>query len=167
MVFANNDTFEEMKKVDFRSTCAIARTLDLVGDQWSLLILRDMLFHQKSTFKEFSESKEKIASNILTRRLSYLVESGFVRKIHLKGTKKSTVYLATPQGLDILPLLVELYHFSIHSIAEEALNTSQLAFKASILKNAHAFIKSKRKAYCVFLQQIEKNQLNSLTKELN
>ena len=82
-----------MKKADFRSTCAIARTLDLVGDTWSLLILRDMLFHQKSTFKEFSESKEKIATNILSQRLIYLTDCGFITKIQLKGTKKTLIII--------------------------------------------------------------------------
>jgi len=144
-----------MKKADFRSTCAIARTLDLVGDTWSLLVLRDMLFHQKSTFKEFSESKEKIASNMLTQRLSYLTECGFITKIQLKGTKKSTLYLATQQGLNVLPLLVELYRFSIDSIGEEVLNDSQLAYKATVLKNPEAFIESKKKAYSAFMQQFE------------
>lgn len=152
-----------MKKADFRSTCAIARTLDLVGDTWSLLILRDMLFHQKSTFKEFSESKEKIASNMLTQRLSYLTDCGFITKIQLKGTKKSTVYVATQQGLNVLPILVELYQLSINSIAEEVLNDSQLAYKASILKNPEAFIESKRKAYAVFIKQFEKDSANMLS----
>jgi len=152
-----------MKKADFRSTCAIARTLDLVGDTWSLLILRDMLFHQKSTFKEFSESKEKIASNMLTQRLSYLTECGFITKIQLKGTKKSTLYLATQQGLNVLPLLVELYRFSIDSIGEEVLNDSQLAYKATVLKNPEAFIESKRKAYAVFIKQFEKDSANMLS----
>ena len=53
-----------MKNNNYRSTCAIAMSVDLFGDKWSLLILRDMLLHRKSTFKEFSNSKEKIASNI-------------------------------------------------------------------------------------------------------
>ena len=150
-----------MKKADFRSTCAIARTLDLVGDTWSLLILRDMLFHQKSTFKEFSESKEKIATNILSQRLIYLTACGLITKIQLKGTKKSTQYVATEQGLNMLPILVELYQFSINSIAEEVLNDSQLAYKATILKNPNAFIKSKRKAYITFMQQFESAPANT------
>ena len=155
-----------MKKADFRSTCAIARTLDLVGDTWSLLILRDMLFHQKSTFKEFSESKEKIASNMLTQRLSYLTECGFITKIHLKGTKKSTLYLATQQGLNVLPLLVELYRFSIDSRGEEVLNDSQLAYKATVLKNPEAFIESKKKAYSAFMQQFESTPANTPSEKI-
>ncbi|MSP84376.1 MAG: hypothetical protein EXR18_00905 [Flavobacteriaceae bacterium] len=71
-----------------------------------------MLLHRKSRFKEFSESKEKIASNILTNRLLYLIEGGFISKLNPKGTKKSTAFLATRKGICVLPLLVELYLFS-------------------------------------------------------
>jgi DNA-binding HxlR family transcriptional regulator len=156
-----------MKKVDFRSTCAIAQTLDLVGDTWSLLILRDMLFHQKSTFKEFSESKEKIATNMLTQRLGYLTNCGFIRKIQLKGTKKSTVYVATQEGLKVLPILVELYQFSINSIAADTLNDSQLAYRAAILKNPKAFIASKKKGYSSFMQQFEGALANTPSGNIN
>ena len=81
--------------------------------------------------------------------------AGYIRKIQLKGTKKSTLYLATQQGLNVLPLLVELYRFSIDSIGEEVLNDSQLAYKATVLKNPEAFIESKKKAYSAFMQQFE------------
>ena len=54
-----------MVNLDLKLTCAIARSTHLLGDKWSLLILRDMLLHKKSRFKEFMESKEKIATNIL------------------------------------------------------------------------------------------------------
>ena len=82
-----------MKTKEFRSTCAIAVSVDLLGDKWSLLILRDMLLHRKSTFKEFLASKEKIATNILTNKLKFLVQSGFIEKLHPNGTKKKhTIY---------------------------------------------------------------------------
>lgn len=147
-----------MKNADFRSTCAIARTLDLLGDTWSLLILRDMLLHRKSTFKEFSESKEKIATNILTHRLAYLTNCGLVAKFNLRGTKKSTIYLATQKGIAVLPLLVELYLFSIEAIAEKDLNDSQLAIKSEILNDAGLFIENKRKKYIEFVNQFENLQ---------
>jgi len=97
-----------MPNTNFRSTCTIATSLDLLGDKWSLLILRDMLLHKKSTFKEFLNSKEKIASNILTNRLVYLIENGFISKLNLKGTKKSARFIATRKGVCALPLLIEL-----------------------------------------------------------
>lgn len=144
-----------MKNTNFRSTCAIAVSLDLFGDKWSLLILRDMLLHKKSTFKEFSQSKEKIASNILTNRLVYLTEAGFISKFNPKGTKKSATFIATRNGICVLPLLVELYLFSIESLSEDILNESQIAIKAEIYKDREAFINSKREKYIEFLNQIQ------------
>ncbi|MEY3499717.1 MAG: hypothetical protein RL308_1386 [Bacteroidota bacterium] len=144
-----------MKNTNFRSTCAIAVSIDLFGDKWSLLILRDMLLHRKSTFKEFSESKEKIASNILTNRLVFLIEAGFVTKFNPKGTKKSATFIATRKGICVLPLLVELYLFSIESLAEDVLNESQMAIKAEIFNNRELFISSRREKYIDFINQFQ------------
>ena len=158
-----------MKNTNFRSTCAIAVSIDLFGDKWSLLILRDMLLHRKSTFKEFSESKEKIASNILTNRLVYLIEAGFVSKLNPKGTKKSAVFLATRKGICVLPLLVELYLFSIESLLEDVLNESQIAIKAEIFNNRELFINLRRERYLEFVNQIQiitiENQKKTLQKQ--
>lgn len=155
-----------MKNTNFRSTCAIAVSIDLFGDKWSLLILRDMLLHRKSTFKEFSESKEKIASNILNNRLVYLIEAGFISKFNPKGTKKSAVFLATRKGICVLPLLVELYLFSIESLSEDVLNESQIAIKGEIFHNRELFINSRREKYLEFVNQIQstifENQKNIL-----
>lgn len=150
-----------MKNTDFRSTCAIAVSIDLFGDKWSLLILRDMLLHRKSTFKQFSESKEKIASNILTNRLVYLIEAGFVTKFNPKGTKKSATFIATRKGICVLPLLVELYLFSIESLSEDILNESQMAIKAEIFNNRELFIDSRREKYIEFVNQIQSNVLEN------
>ena len=144
-----------MKNTNFRSTCAIAVSIDLFGDKWSLLILRDMLLHRKSTFKEFSESKEKIASNILTNRLVYLIEAGFITKFNPKGTKKSATFIATRKGICVLPLLVELYLFSIESLAEDILNESQIAIKSEIFNDRELFINSRREKYIDFVDQFQ------------
>jgi DNA-binding HxlR family transcriptional regulator len=144
-----------MKKNNYRSTCAIAMSIDLFGDKWSLLILRDMLLHRKSTFKEFSNSKEKIASNILTSRLVHLIEFGYITKVNPKGTKKSAVFLATRKGICVLPLLVELYMISIDSLTDEQLNESQLAIKSEIFKDRESFVNSRREKYIDFVNQIQ------------
>ena len=81
-----------MKTID--RTCAIAYSINLLGDKWSLLILRDVILHKKSKFKEFIDSKEKIATNILSNRLKFLVEEGFLELLDPKGFKKNKQYLA-------------------------------------------------------------------------
>jgi DNA-binding HxlR family transcriptional regulator len=144
-----------MKNHEFRSTCAIAISVDLLGDKWSLLILRDMLLHRKSTFKEFSNSKEKIASNILTNKLQFLMQTGFIEKLDPEGTKKSTRYIATRKGICVLPLIIELYLLSIDSLDESVFNASQLAIKAEIKSNRALFESNRREKYIDFLEELQ------------
>ena len=62
-------------------TCAIARSASILGDKWNLLILRDIILNKKSRFKDFMSSKEKIATNVLTKKLNILLEEGFIKKL--------------------------------------------------------------------------------------
>lgn len=95
-------------KINFRSKCPINTALDLIGDKWSLLIMRDLLFNNKSTFKEFSTSEEKIATNILANRLKMLEEYGIISKTKSKSDKKVNIYSPTEIGIDLAPVIVEI-----------------------------------------------------------
>ena len=88
---------------DIELTCAIAKSTYLLGDHWSLLILRDMLLHHKTRFKEFLNSKEKIATNILTNRLKTLTDKGLIILLNPNSTKKSRQYIATEKGVSRIP----------------------------------------------------------------
>lgn len=90
-----------------RSPCPIAFGLDLFGDKWSLLVLRDLLFYGKSRFSDFA-TDEKIAPNILTDRLSRLEHQGFITKQKDQVRKNQNTYSVTPKGTSLLPLLIEL-----------------------------------------------------------
>ena len=135
-------------------TCAIARSVNLIGDKWSLLILRDIIFHKKSKFKEFMSSKEKIASNILTNRLNFLLKEGFIEKITPLGTKKSTRYIALDKGVSVLPIIIEMYLFSIHSIEESILDDSQITIKNALINNRQTFEAKRIKEYFVFAEEL-------------
>ena len=93
---------------DFRSTCPINCSLELIGDKWTLLIMRDILLHHKRTFKEFSSSDEGIATNILSNRLAMLEEHGIITKGKLPDNKKVNIYAPTSRGLDLIPVVLEL-----------------------------------------------------------
>ena len=136
-------------------TCAIAYSLNLLGDKWSLLILRDVILHKKSKFKDFIDSKEKIATNILTNRLKFLVEEGFLELLDPEGFKKNKQYLATERGLSALPIIMELYLFSIDSIEESVLNASQIKIKKQITTNRKGFEKQRKKEYIEFVQSLK------------
>ncbi len=99
-----------MKK--FRSSCLIASALDLIGDKWSLLIVRDMLLHQKKTFKEMVASEEGVATNLLSARLKLLESLEVITKRKLAENKKENIYLLTEKGLDLAPLILEIVVWS-------------------------------------------------------
>ena len=136
-------------------TCAIAYSINLLGDKWSLLILRDVILHKKSKFKEFVDSKEKIATNILTNRLKFLVKEGFLELLDPKGFKKNKQYLATEKGISTLPIIMELYLFSIDSIDESVLNASQIKIKKEISANRKGFEIERKKQYLEFIKALK------------
>jgi DNA-binding HxlR family transcriptional regulator len=129
-----------------KRTCAIAYSIDLLGDKWSLLILRDVVIHKKTRFKEFRNSKEKIATNILTNRLKFLVEKGF---------KKNKQYLGTQKAISTLPIIIELYLFSIDSIDESELNESQILIKKEILGDRLSFKNRVTEEYINFVEGLK------------
>lgn len=135
-------------------TCAIAYSVSMLGDKWSLLILRDIIVHKKSRFKELKDSKEKIATNILANRLKSLSEIGLIEKLDPTGTKKSTRYIATSSGISALPIIIELYLFSINSIDETTLDASQINIKEKITTNRKFFEKNTITEYLNFVQEL-------------
>lgn len=143
-----------MAKKDLILTCAIARSTSILGDKWSLLILRDMLFHHKTRFKEFIDSKEKIATNILTNRIKSLIDAGLIKLLDPKSTKKNRQYVATEKGISTLPIIIELYLFSIKENNESVLSDKQLNIKKEILDNRDYFESSKRIKYLAFKESL-------------
>jgi len=95
-----------MKK-EFRSGCPIASSLDIIGDKWSLLIIRDMLIKHKKTFKEISDSDEKIAPSILSARLKLLESYKLIFKTKMTDNKKENIYLLTEKGIRLAPIIIE------------------------------------------------------------
>jgi|TARA_B110000240_G_scaffold53596_1_gene61168 DNA-binding HxlR family transcriptional regulator len=135
-------------------TCAIARSIQLLGDKWSILILRDVILHKKCRFKEFKSSKEKIATNILSNRLKFLIQEGLLEKLDPLGTKKSTRYIATDKGLSSIPIIIELYLFSFDSINESILDDSQINIKHEITSNRNLFEVKSKVEYINFVNEL-------------
>ncbi|TYC10731.1 helix-turn-helix transcriptional regulator [Bizionia gelidisalsuginis] len=95
-----------MKK-EFRSGCPISSALDIVGDKWSLLIIRDMLIKHKKTFKEISDSDERIAPSILSARLKLLESYKLISRTKIPENKKENIYLLTEKGIRLTPIIIE------------------------------------------------------------
>ena len=102
----------------FRCKCPITSALDLVGDKWTLVIIKQMLFEEKSTFKDFTESQESIATNILSSRLKMLEQFGVIAKGNRSDNKKTNIYTLTEKGLSLTPVLIELTLWSKENIQE-------------------------------------------------
>ena len=88
-----------------RSCCPIACTLDLIGDRWTLLIIRDMMFFGKQRFDEFLDSPEGISTNILANRLKSLEASGLVEKQPYSNHSRRMNYVLTQRGESLRPVL--------------------------------------------------------------
>jgi DNA-binding HxlR family transcriptional regulator len=97
-----------MKLASLRSDCPISFSLDILGDKWILLILRDMIFYGKSSYNEFLQSKEKIATNILADRLNTLESQKFVEKRVANDKKSKFTYILTEKAISLIPVIMDL-----------------------------------------------------------
>ena len=93
---------------EFRCDCPFTSALDILGDKWMLVIVKQMLVDGKETFKDFTESAEAIATNILSTKLKLLEKLGIIIKTKRPDNKKTNLYLLTDKGLALTPILVEL-----------------------------------------------------------
>jgi DNA-binding HxlR family transcriptional regulator len=94
---------------DRRSGCPINLTLEVVGDKWSLLIIRDMIFGNRRHFRELLlRSDEGISSNILADRLKTLLDQGIITKADDPSHKQKGIYSLTEQGIELLPILAQM-----------------------------------------------------------
>jgi DNA-binding HxlR family transcriptional regulator len=94
---------------DHRSECIINLLVEMFGDKWSLLVIRDIIFVNRRHFRELlTKSIEGIASNILADRLQKLVEQGIIVKSQDASHKQKAIYSLTERGIGLLPLLMEM-----------------------------------------------------------
>lgn len=91
----------------FRSTCPVAGLLDIVGDKWTLLVIRD-LFLGKRRYGEFQASPEAIPTNILAERLKRLEAAGLVKKAYYQDNPPRAEYFLTSRGADLGPILLAM-----------------------------------------------------------
>jgi len=92
-----------------RSGCPINLTLEVVGDKWSLLIIRDMMFGNRRHFRELlTKSDEGISSNILADRLKTLTARGIITRVDDPSHKQKGIYSLTEQGIELLPVLAQM-----------------------------------------------------------
>ena len=131
----------------FRSGCTISSTLEIVGDKWSLLIIRDMLIKHKKTFKDISDSDERIAPSILSARLKLLESIHLIFKTKTAENKKENIYLLTDKGVELTPIIIEFTLWGDKWMREfnqidtiDGLNTDKSVITATIQDNYAAMV---------------------------
>jgi DNA-binding HxlR family transcriptional regulator len=105
-----------------RSGCAINLTLEVIGDKWSLLVIRDMMFGNRRHFRELlTKSEEGISSNILADRLTTLLEQGIITWADDPSHKQKGIYSLSEQGIELLPVLAQMsgWGFKYLPVSEE------------------------------------------------
>jgi DNA-binding HxlR family transcriptional regulator len=125
-----------------RSGCPINLTLEALGDRWSLIVIRDIMFGDRRHFRELlSRSEEGIASNILSDRLKRLVAAGLLSRADHPGHKQKGVYSLTEKSIQLVPLIVELGAWGRRHMPV----TEELSIRAQLLEEGgrdmwHAFM---------------------------
>ena len=107
---------KEIESTDMRSPCPIANTLDIIGDKWTLLVVRDLLAG-KSTYSEFQSSPEKIPTNILADRLKRLIKKDIILKTPYQDRPVRYAYQLTDKGTSLGPILKEMQNWGSKNIA--------------------------------------------------
>lgn len=102
----------EARAFDWRSECSITTGLDVLGDRWSLLIVRDLIAHGTRTYSEFRESPEHVSTNILADRLRLLTSLGIIERTDPDGVARNNAYRLTPSGAALRPVLEEIGKWS-------------------------------------------------------
>ena len=100
--------------VERRSVCPLSSSLEIIGDKWSLLILRD-LFMGKKTYTEFLSSTESISTNVLINRLKHLCQYGVIGFVKDKKSKNIKYYYLTDMGKELLPILEPILPLKLKS----------------------------------------------------
>ncbi len=131
-----------------RSSCPISTSLEIIGDHWSLVILRDF-FLQRNTFTDFKNSPEKIATNILTDRINKLSRYKLISYIHHPKNRKIKQYYLTESGIQLYPLLYDLSMWSkdhldmeFHPLSKEWYKNNKNKKREEVINNAISAYKS-------------------------
>lgn len=99
-----------------RSSCPIASTLDIVGDRWSLVLLRDILMRGKRRYRDLADGPEAIATNVLAERLARLEDYGIITKTRDPKDRRQFIYEPTEAGLDLVPVLYQLIRWGLKHV---------------------------------------------------
>ena len=135
-----------MDNSEFRSSCTLSSALDLVGDRWSLLVIRD-LFLNRNTYSAILKSPEKISTNVLVDRIKKLRSNGIIDFVKDKNDKKIKYYYLTDSGVDFYRVITEFSLWTKKHLNTETSPLSVAVFKEIDLKGVNVHNKDAMEAY--------------------
>ena len=144
------------RKQSGRSGCALNISLELFGDRWTLLIVRDLMFRGASTFQDFMEDEEGFATNILTDRLELLLNHDVIDKVRMASDRRKFIYWLTTKGIDLAPVLVDL---GVWAARYETTDTPS-AMIWQMKHNREAFLSAVRKRWNDERKRLEREKAN-------
>lgn len=130
-------------KKEIRSECPLANALDVLGDRWTLLVLRDLIFYGRREFGQFLGSGEGIATNVLAERLDRLCCSGLVARFDHPTNGKKYVYRVTEKGADLIPAMIELVLWAERYLPEVVVPPERLE---PLVKDKAGFVRGLRQS---------------------
>lgn len=140
--------------VQFRSLCPVATGLDVFGDKWTLLILRDMLFLHKSTFNEFKAAPELMPSKMLSNRLKKLESLGYLSRKKGEANKKNVHYLLEEKGMETFPIMVEIALFTTDFYYDHLGDTYTRVVKTRMKNDKDNYINEMIESYKSFKESL-------------
>lgn len=138
----------------FRSLCPVATSLDVIGDKWTLLVLRDMLFFHKTTFNEFKAAPESMPSKMLSNRLKKLEAWGYLRRKKGETNKKNVHYILEEKGVETFPIMVEMAIFTTNFYYDHLGDTYTGVVKTRMKNDKENYIKEMMDGYRQFKETL-------------
>ena len=142
------ETKNLIKVQNNRSACPVSTSLEILGDSWSLLIIRD-LFLNRVTFSDFKNSPENIATNILTNRLKKLLKNGIIEYRFLPRNRKIKQYYLTESGINLYPFIYDLLiwgrdnlEMNFGKVSIEFYNKNKNKMREEVIENSISNYKS-------------------------
>jgi DNA-binding HxlR family transcriptional regulator len=145
-----------------RSDCPLNASVEILGDRWSLLIIRDMMLRGFRSYKEFLESYERIATNILADRLQKLITHGIIATHSNPSDGRKLIYTLTPKGIDLAPVLTEMVLW-----AAGYEDTGNQALVQQIRKDKQGFLNTVRQRWAETPQTIDRHSGKKLRPSQN
>jgi DNA-binding HxlR family transcriptional regulator len=147
-----------MNNSNLRSHCPITTGIDVIGDKWTLLIIRNMLFRHKHTYGELHDMKERIATKVLAERLKTLAADGLIEKRNHPTNKKVFLYTLTDKGISTIEIMAKIIDFSVtyyrNQVVVKPIDKTKLSYIYMHSTSEATFVKKAKQDYIKFRKKL-------------